>query len=91
MRHVILTCKHHPNLRWSCKEIAFSGDGLGYNGCRSIFFNGEPTGHGMFQDGSGLDCSTYFPDREGENKLIRECTCSPRDLIRAPEDTLVTC
>ena len=39
MRHVTLTCKHHPNLRWSCKEIAYS-PGYGYNGQRSIFFNG---------------------------------------------------
>lgn len=39
MRHVILTCKNHPNLRWNCKEIAYT-PGKGYNGQRSIFFNG---------------------------------------------------
>jgi hypothetical protein len=80
MRHVILTCKHHPNLRWACKEIAFS-DAHGYNGTRNIFFNGEPTGAGMYSDGSGLECSTYINGR-----IIEECNCPASDLIRAPED-----
>lgn len=83
MRHVILTCKNHPNLRWSCKEIAFDDVG-GYNGSRNIFFNGEPDGTGMFSDGSGLSCSTFFPDRE--NPVVKECSCLANDLIRAPED-----
>jgi len=38
----------------------------------------------MFEDGSGLDCSTYFPERQ--NPIVEECKCSSRDLIRAPED-----
>ena len=37
MRHVSLTCKNHPELRWSCKSIAFT-PGKGYNGIRHIFF-----------------------------------------------------
>ena len=86
MRHVILTCKNHPNLRWGCKEIAFSDSG-GYNGCRNIFFRGEPTGDGMFNDGSGLDCSVLTADRQN---VIEECTCPASDLIRADEDKLVT-
>jgi len=86
MSHVILTCKNHPNLRWSCKEIAFT-PGKGYNGSRSIFFNGEPDGRGMYQDGSGLYCSTFFPDRE--NKFVHECPCPSSDLILAPENELV--
>lgn len=86
MRHVLMTCKNHPNLRWGCKEVAFSDRG-GYNGSRNIFFWGEPTGKGMYSDNSGLDCATYFPDRA--NPIITECDCSPRDLIRAPEDDLV--
>lgn len=86
MRHVILTCKNHPDLRWSCKEIAFT-DGFGYNGSRSIFFNGEPDSRGMYSDGSGLNCSTYFKDRE--DPIVRECDCHPTDLIRAPKDHLV--
>lgn len=83
MRHVLLTCKNHPNLRWGCKEVAFSDAG-GYNGSRNIFFWGEPTGKGLFEDGSGIYCSMYFKDRE--NPIVRECDCSSRDLIRAPED-----
>ena len=86
MRHVILTCKNHPNLRWSCKEIAFD-DQHGYNGCRSIFFGGEPCGRGMYLDMSGLSCSTYFSDRD--NPIVHECACPLSDLIRAPEDAMV--
>ena len=40
MRHVILTCKNHDQLRWTCKEIAFSDAG-GYNGSRNIFYKGD--------------------------------------------------
>lgn len=39
MRHVALTCKHHPELRWSCKSIAYNYPTGGYNGLRNIFFN----------------------------------------------------
>lgn len=87
MRHVILTCKNHPNLRWGCKEIAFSDEG-GYNGSRNIFFRGEPSGKGMYSDGSGLDCTTFFPDRT--NPIVQECDCPSGDLIRALEDAMVT-
>lgn len=72
----ILTCKNHPNLRWSCKDIAWDGH---YNGSRNIFFDGVPSGKGMFSDGSGLDCTI----------LVNECDCSSADLILAPEDSLV--
>lgn len=85
MRHRILTCKNHSNLRWSTKEIAWTD---GYNGCRHIFFHGEPTEKGMYHDHSGLDCSTYFPDRDDPD--IIECPCPSSDLIIAPEDRLVT-
>lgn len=84
MSHRILTCKNHPNLRWSCKDEAWSGY---YNGSRSIFFNGEPDGKGMYHDGSGLHCSTFFPDRE--DKFVHECSCKSSDLILAPEDAMV--
>lgn len=82
----ILTCKNHPNLRWSTKTIAIT-DGR-YNGSRSIFFGGEPTTHGMYQDGSGLDCSTYF-NNNGNPRVIFECDCPARELILAPEDAMV--
>ena len=75
MRHVILTCKNHLTLRWSCKEIAWSGV---YNGVRSLFFQGTPTGEGMYDDGSGLRC-----------RYVPECDCPREDLILAPEDALV--
>jgi hypothetical protein len=78
MRHVILTCVNHPNLRWSCKEIAVSNGR--YNGARRIFFLGTPTGAGMYDDGSGLRCTT-FTDRP-----VNECECNASTLIVAPED-----
>lgn len=83
MRHVILTCKNHPKLRWSCKEIAFTDEG-GYDGTRNLFFDGTPDGTGMYQDKSGLSC-THF--KNGKN--VEECNCSGHVLIRAPEDKLV--
>jgi len=76
MKHRILTCKNHPNLRWSCKDIAWDGH---YNGTRSIFFKGTPSGKGMYEDGSGLDCVC--------SEL--ECDCPSKNLILAPEDSLV--
>lgn len=83
MRHRILTCKNHPELRWSCKDIAWS-DKSGYNGTRHVFFNGIPSGEGMYSDGSGLNC-TMIKD----GKIIEECSCKGSDLILAPEDKLV--
>lgn len=68
MRHIALTCKNHTNLRWSCKEIAYS-PGYGYNGQRNIFFVGNS-------------------DRVHPDAPSIECSCSPRDLILAPEDPL---
>lgn len=81
MRHVILTCKNHPDLRWSCKEIAVTNGQ--YNGSRNIFFLGTPNGKGMYSDGSGLHCTTFT------DKPIYECDCSSRELIVAPEDIQV--
>lgn len=78
MRHVILTCKNHPNLRWSCKEEAFSGDGYGYNGARRIFFNGQTPGR-RYGDASGFKF----------NERACECSCDAKELIRAPEDKYV--
>lgn len=95
MRHAILTCKNHPNLRWSCKECAVNADGS-YNGSRNIFFDGEPTGEGMYSDGSGLHCTQYIYGKDAEGKttglerFVTECDCPASDLIRAPEDALVT-
>ena len=82
MKHRVLTCKNHPDLRWSCKDIAWSGH---YNGSRNIFFNGIPSDRGMFSDGSGLDCTMFRPD----GSYVEECSCTSHDLILAPEDKLV--
>ena len=81
MRHRILTCKNHPLLRWSCKDISWSN---GYNGKRNLFFRGTPSGRGMFYDGSGLDCT-----KVKDGALVVECDCPCQDLIIAPEDILV--
>lgn len=103
MRHAILTCKNHPNLRWSCKEIAVTpqgNEGQGsYNGCRNIFFGGElrkgAAGQPIwYEDGSGVYSDTYIEERDSIGKvsnirIIRECDCSSRDLILAPEDPRV--
>lgn len=55
MRHVALTCKHHPHLRWSCKEIAFT-PGYGYNGIRNIFYNGKYTGDNSYEHEPECKC-----------------------------------
>ena len=78
MRHVSITCKNHPNLRWSCKSIAWSG---GYNGSRTIFFNGIYTGK-LFSDKSGSVCSMTNDD----GTSVQECDCKSDQLILAPED-----
>lgn len=93
MRHVILTCRNHPQLRWSCKDIAFT-DSSGYNGMRLIEFLGLPTGKGMYEDLSGLDCDIVEEKRNEAGQVtgydfVQECTCAASDLIRAPEDSLV--
>ncbi len=83
MRHVILTCENHPELRWSTKEIAVTNGR--YNGQRNIFFKGVPTGEGMYPDGSGLYCSFVNPD----GTLVKECDCHSGKLVVAEEDKLV--
>jgi len=87
MRHVILTCKNHPELRWSTKECAVNSDGT-YNGSRNIFFGGVPSGEGMYSDMSGLHCTqTQLVD--GHLQIIKECDCPSSCLTFAPEDALV--
>lgn len=82
MRHVILTCENHRDLRWSTKEIAVTNGR--YNGQRNIFFLGTPNGKGMYSDGSGLHCTTFT------DKPINECSCKSNALVIAPEDSQVT-
>ena len=85
MRHRILTCKNHPNLRWSTKDVAWT-NGDGYNGTRSLFFTGVPSGEGMYQDGSGLNTTLIDP---ATGEIVAECDCLASDLVLAPEDELV--
>jgi len=92
MRHVILTCLNHPNLRWSTKEIAIT-EGK-YNGARGLFFLGIPSGRGMYSDGSGLDCTNVIIERNDYGKVtgykaVEECNCKSDCLIIAEEDKLV--
>lgn len=70
----ILTCKNHPDLRWSCKDQAiFNGK---YTGERNIFFGGKVANPvRWYEDHSGLDCD-----------FAQECDCPASDLIIAPED-----
>lgn len=79
MRHVSLTCKNHPELRWSTKEIAVNSDGS-YNGDRNIFFNGRITDPVVFySDMSGVKCEQDTP----------ECSCDASMLTFAPEDKIL--
>lgn len=72
MRHCTLTCLNHPDLRWSCKEIAVTKIGQ-YNGARNIFYLGTVQ-ETRLSDGS-FDYKWQVP----------ECKCSPADLRFAPE------
>ena len=84
MRHVSLTCKNHPNLRWSTKSIAVSNGG--YNGARNIFFNGAISSPIRFySDNSGVDCDSVV-NIDGKDTVVRECDCKFDCLIVAPED-----
>ena len=83
MIHAVLTCKNHPNLRWSCKSIAVNTLEEGvtgvYNGCRNIFFCGEIT-----------DPPSLYADQSGvETNPAAECTCPSKDLMIAPETKLI--
>lgn len=77
MSHVTLTCRHHPDLRWSCKEVAWTRrpDGTGYyNQSRNIFFLGVETARPDGTPGG-------FTEIDEDGTLIRECKCPASDLI----------
>lgn len=86
MRHVSLTCIHHPNLRWQCKSIAVNSIGQ-YNGARNIFFNGS-----VEKRDADLQAIGEFIKAEPGTRLttlgadVPECTCPPSDLRFAPEE-----
>jgi hypothetical protein len=66
--HAVLTCKHHPQLRWSTKNIAPIG-------ARSIFFDGDVTSNG--------ERYRYVPNGDGTERIewIEECACPITDLV----------
>lgn len=86
MEHVHLTCKVHPMLRWSCKEIAYT-PGYGYNGQRNLFFLGMFTGYGPSK-WTGAITEQYSMIHPITNEIVHECDCGARQLILAPEEKL---
>ena len=69
---VSITCKNHPKLRWSCKEMAWTNGG--YNGCRGIFFFGA-----IVPD------SVIGSSRVVDGELVVECDCPNDDLMLVPK------
>ena len=73
----ILTCINHQELRWNCKEVAWSENG--YNGSRHLFFHGKITVPVQ-----------YYADMSGvDTDYALECTCDSTALILAPEDRII--
>ena len=66
---IMLTCQHHPTLRWTCKEQAITNGR--YNGLRNLFFQGT------VDDLQGPDHSYGFPS-------VPECSCPASDLRIVP-------
>jgi hypothetical protein len=69
MRHILLTCCNHPELRWFVKSIAVNRNGS-YNGMRNIFFEGRATGLTRVCRGVTIEVMEFVP----------ECPCPPSDL-----------
>lgn len=87
MRHVTLTCINHPNLRWSCKEIAVNSIGQ-YNGARNIFFCGtvEKKDADIAAIEKWATNAIVGTRLTGIGTDVSECPCSPSDLRFAPEE-----
>lgn len=79
MNHVRLTCINHPELRWSCKEIAISNSK--YNGQRNIFFLGKYLGKDS--PSKRFDCLEVV-----NGELVCECLCSPDYLIVVQDEPI---
>ena len=79
-----LTCENHPDLVWSCKDLAISNGR--YNNARNIFFFGLKTKR--FNDSSGWDGTHTRRDANGEViGVVEECSCPARDLILLVPET----
>ena len=72
MRHILMTCENHRDLRWNCKSIAVTDSGR-YNQSRNIFFRGRAMADGSIQEIVTLE--------SGERMVIRECSCPGSALI----------
>jgi len=92
-KHIVLTCKLHPDLRWSTKNIS-------YIGARTLFFNGNVTHdhkenptlvpESLLKDGvtgpvyMDTPCSLrreFYGDGISGTDLDCECDCSVANLI----------
>jgi hypothetical protein len=80
IRHINLTCKNHRELRWTCKEVAWT-DGEGYNGSRNVFFEGHIYDTLAYKEGT-------YADRVKAHmtKSVPECNCPIKNWILAPEE-----
>jgi hypothetical protein len=73
---LLLTCKHHKNLRWLVKDIAWGPNG--YNGCRNLHYIGGITDPAKIDS---RDCSdAHSVDDKGY--LVQECKCPISDLVK---------
>jgi hypothetical protein len=73
----LLTCIHHPRLRWLCKTEGVNSIGQ-YTGQRNIFFQGA------IQNDGSIDVMIAM--EKGGILIVPECACPPSDLRFAPED-----
>jgi hypothetical protein len=69
--HIALTCKDHPTLKWSTKNI---------HG-RTLFFFGLRKGFGLPTEGGW---ENEFITAEGE--LVKECNCPASSLVHIHEE-----
>lgn len=97
--HIALTCRNHPNLRWTTKNIGFIG-------ARSIFFAGSVEegkrrdgfnvadpfttikrwlDEGIIKDFEDLRATVQSYKEMMDEGVVYECVCPGSDLIPAPE------
>lgn len=76
--HIPLTCKNHPELRWSTKNIGAQRENGEVILARNIFFFGMAT--------EANPSGEMFPKDENGNYLPfpKECPCSGKDLRVVP-------
>jgi hypothetical protein len=73
--HIRITCKNHPELRWSTKNIGSMNEDGSFYMSRNIFFFGVAT--------EANPSGEMYPKDENGNHITpfpAECPCSARDL-----------